>query len=155
MITRPARMRPRLRWQVGGGAPDPLDSRLLIVGDDRDRVEVPSDLRFDHPDSHRLLAESLDLDRQILVTPARDRRDVCEKVSYLVELLAEGMGAEYLAAKGIDLDALILSTRSPNIGGVAANVARLVELLDPDDVGDYVPSLATSCSLDCAAMAAI
>src|ERR1700755_3208494 len=36
MIARPARMRPRLRWQVGGGVPDRLDSGLLVVGDDRD-----------------------------------------------------------------------------------------------------------------------
>src|SRR6201995_4741381 len=36
MITRPARMRPRLRWQVWGGVPDGLYARLLVVGNDRD-----------------------------------------------------------------------------------------------------------------------
>jgi hypothetical protein len=35
MLTRPARMRPRLRWQVGRSAADRLDARLLVVGDDR------------------------------------------------------------------------------------------------------------------------
>jgi hypothetical protein len=125
----------------------------FLISSTKDRVETLNDLRFDHPDSHRLLAESLDLDRQILATPARDQRDVCEKVEFLAELLLEGMGGGYLAAKGIDLDALILSTRSPNLDGVAANVARLVELLDPEDVGDFVPALAASCSLDCAALA--
>src|ERR1700688_4015024 len=36
MITRPSRVRPRLRRPVGGGAADRLDAWLLVVGDDRD-----------------------------------------------------------------------------------------------------------------------
>jgi hypothetical protein len=36
MITRPACMQPRLRWQLGSGAADRLDARLLVLRDDRD-----------------------------------------------------------------------------------------------------------------------
>src|ERR1700722_11475042 len=36
MIAPPTRVRPRLRRQVGSGAGDCLDARLLVVGDDRD-----------------------------------------------------------------------------------------------------------------------
>jgi hypothetical protein len=125
----------------------------FLIFSTKDRVEALNDLRFDHPDSHRLLAESLELDRQILATPARDRRDVCEKVEFLAGLLVDGMGGEYIAARGIDLDGLIQSARSSDIGGVAGKIARLASLLDPDDVGDYVPALAASCSQDCAALA--
>jgi hypothetical protein len=35
MITRPTRIRPRLRRPVGGGVADCLNARLLAVGDDR------------------------------------------------------------------------------------------------------------------------
>src|SRR6202044_4054863 len=65
MIARPARMRPRLRWQVGGGVPDRLDSGLLVVGDDRD-VRLGTfagaqnrDLTIDAQDLGHLLLEGI------------------------------------------------------------------------------------------------
>jgi hypothetical protein len=65
MITRPTRMGPRLRRQVGGGAADRLDARLLVVGDDRDvrlnrfALAQNRNLAIDAQDFRHLLLEGL------------------------------------------------------------------------------------------------
>ena len=93
MIARPARMRPRLRRQVGGGAADRLDSGLLVVGDDRDvrlgtfGLAQDRDLAIDAQDLRHLLLESLVAAFEIIA-------DLVRPHIVLVEDLADGALSE-------------------------------------------------------------
>jgi hypothetical protein len=139
---------------ISDNEPSPYDVGFLC-SKCKDNLETLNDLRSDHPDANRLLAQSLDLDRQILATPARDVRNLIEKIEFLVEILDIAETGEKIQNQA-HVCLFLAKVIYPGITahGLVVKIGRLIELLDPEVTGDYVADLAASCLADAEAMAA-